>query len=480
MSQWRQGTVTLINGNATVVGSGTLFNSSGAVGGELFSVTGSGVGFEVANVSNAAILTLTGPYTGANLAGANYALTTSYTPFQKLPYPEFNDVDTPTIMRRLALKLDNLLGAAIGAIAFAGRVLFTDANGAISSDANIAFNAATGTFSTKNLTVNGNVVTWNAPTHSSNHTFSGNVTVAGTAQFSGNTVIGDAGGDILTVNANTVTWNAPTHSSNHVWSGTQRWNSMVAIGQAPSSGAVFIVGGSGIVSSATQRVFDTGYTFSNAALTSARGYQTGDTLANGAGATYALYTSFRAADVTKANASDTLTLQVGFDSGALTSGVTNYGFRSATAAAAGRFNFFASGSANNAYAGNSKFGSTDGANHAVDVAGNVALTGRLLGAQGANVASGNNITLGTDGNRFQITGTTQINGVSNAGWTGGSRVTLMFQGSLTVVHANVPTGASRALKLSGAVNFSATANDQLTLEYDSLDNNFFEVSRTVI
>lgn len=65
------------------------------------------------------------------------------------------------------------------------------------------------------LTVAPNAVTWsNNPTHSGNHTFSGNLVV------NGNTTIGNAAGDTLTIAPNAVTWsNNPTHSGNHTYSG---------------------------------------------------------------------------------------------------------------------------------------------------------------------------------------------------------------------------------------------------------------------
>jgi hypothetical protein len=114
-------------------------------------------------------------------------------------------------------------------------------------------------------------------------------------------------------------------------------------------------------------------------------------------------------------------------------------------------------------------------------AGSVAATtGRWSVKQGAAAASGAQITLGTDGNRFQITGTTQSDLILSTGWQGGSIVTLHFQGSVTVRHNQAPSGAFHPLMLAGAANFSATANDQLTLQYDSTDSKWYEIGRTVI
>ena len=107
------------------------------------------------------------------------------------------------------------------------------------------------------------------------------------------------------------------------------------------------------------------------------------------------------------------------------------------------------------------------------------LSGRLQAHKGADVASADEITLGTDGNYFDITGTTTINHINNAGWQNGSVVVLQFDASVTVTHnAGSPTGSEASILLSGASNFSATANDTLMLVYDG--TTFREVARTAI
>jgi len=91
---------------------------------------------------------------------------------------------------------------------------------------------------------------------------------------------------------------------------------------------------------------------------------------------------------------------------------------------------------------------------------------RLDLSRGASVASASNITLGTDGNIFAITGTTTINHITLANWNAGP-VFLHFNTSLTVTHngGSVPAG-SAAIFLAGGANFSATVNDTLGLIYD--------------
>ena len=96
-------------------------------------------------------------------------------------------------------------------------------------------------------------------------------------------------------------------------------------------------------------------------------------------------------------------------------------------------------------------------------AGASRLDGRLLENQGADVASGTNLTLGSDGNVFEITGTTQIDLILITEWRNGTVVTLVFNESVTVRHAIATSGSNVTILLAGAANFSATANDTLTL-----------------
>lgn len=90
--------------------------------------------------------------------------------------------------------------------------------------------------------------------------------------------------------------------------------------------------------------------------------------------------------------------------------------------------------------------------------------GRLQHKAGADVASANDMVLGSDGNVFSITGTTQINTISASGWQKGSHVVLLFDTSVTVKHNTAGTGA--LLLLPGAADFSATANDIMEFVFD--------------
>lgn len=86
-------------------------------------------------------------------------------------------------------------------------------------------------------------------------------------------------------------------------------------------------------------------------------------------------------------------------------------------------------------------------------------------AKGADVASAATITLGTDGNFFDITGAVTITSVTAK--TAGTIVILQFDGSLTFTDGS-------NLKLNG--NFSTTADDTITLVSDG--TNWYEVGRS--
>lgn len=105
--------------------------------------------------------------------------------------------------------------------------------------------------------------------------------------------------------------------------------------------------------------------------------------------------------------------------------------------------------------------------------------GRFKTSKGADIASADEITLGANGNYFDITGTTAINHINKTDWPAGSVVILQFDASLTITHdAGSPAGTEASILLAGGANFSVTADDTLQLVYDG--TTWREVSRTVI
>lgn len=89
--------------------------------------------------------------------------------------------------------------------------------------------------------------------------------------------------------------------------------------------------------------------------------------------------------------------------------------------------------------------------------------GRLQYKQGANVSSANNLTLGGDGNVFIITGAVQINLINTTGWQNGSVIYLQFASTPTVKDNQTASGSNATIRLVGATDFTATADDLLVL-----------------
>lgn len=109
--------------------------------------------------------------------------------------------------------------------------------------------------------------------------------------------------------------------------------------------------------------------------------------------------------------------------------------------------------------------------------------GRIRGVpaiQGGAVASINNVSWGPFSSRRQITGAVQINTIDAKSRDGGTQITLHFLGAPTVKHNQAAVGDFKPIMLAGAVDFVASANDQLRLEYDSTDSKWYEIARCVI
>ena len=83
--------------------------------------------------------------------------------------------------------------------------------------------------------------------------------------------------------------------------------------------------------------------------------------------------------------------------------------------------------------------------------------------KGSDISSADAITLGNDGNFFDVTGATTINHILNTNWQDGSVIVLKFTGSLTLTHdSGLEIGDEESLFLQGDVNFITSTNDILT------------------
>lgn len=103
--------------------------------------------------------------------------------------------------------------------------------------------------------------------------------------------------------------------------------------------------------------------------------------------------------------------------------------------------------------------------------------GRMQNAKGADVAAANDLTLGIDGNCFNITGATQINAITTANWTSGSVLTLIFASNPLVKHNTAGGAGTATILLAGSADFATAANSVLGLIYNG--TNWHEIFRKV-
>lgn len=133
------GTVSMTNGSAAVVGTGTAW-ATNVTAGQLFTLIGSGVTYQVGSVTDDTHLTLSSNWVGTTAAGLTYTIIQSFTPNKQIPYPEIGDVQTATIMKRALTIIDALLvgvGGTPGSLNIAG---------ATSGIVTLAVQAAAGTY----------------------------------------------------------------------------------------------------------------------------------------------------------------------------------------------------------------------------------------------------------------------------------------------------------------------------------------------
>lgn len=85
--------------------------------------------------------------------------------------------------------------------------------------------------------------------------------------------------------------------------------------------------------------------------------------------------------------------------------------------------------------------------------------------QGADVASAAGaIALGTDGNSFEITGTSAITLISNVDWQNGATITLWFTSTASLTDGTANSGTDIGIELAGGLNFTGSAGAGITLQ----------------
>jgi hypothetical protein len=100
---------------------------------------------------------------------------------------------------------------------------------------------------------------------------------------------------------------------------------------------------------------------------------------------------------------------------------------------------------------------------------------QLMNRKGADVASANDLTLGSDGNFFSITGTATINGIATANWQPGTEICLWFQGAATLANNATPSAGFGKLFLSKSQDLVCELNTVVQFRFDG--TNWQETSR---
>jgi len=94
-----------------------------------------------------------------------------------------------------------------------------------------------------------------------------------------------------------------------------------------------------------------------------------------------------------------------------------------------------------------------------------------------SVSSANDLDLPYPAKVFEVSGTTQINGIKLDDFEDGEEAILIFTNALIVKHNGIPSSGYEPILLSGSVDFNATADSVLHLIFDG--TYFREISRVV-
>lgn len=99
--------------------------------------------------------------------------------------------------------------------------------------------------------------------------------------------------------------------------------------------------------------------------------------------------------------------------------------------------------------------------------GTTRFDGRVQDAKGADVASAATLTLGTDGNTFTVTGTTNIDFITTTGYSVGARILLIFTGILDVHHntASPPANTAAIFTTSSSTLTTSTSFNGTIAEF---------------
>jgi len=103
--QYKDGTITTVDTDATITGSGTAFTDN-VTAGDLFLVASEPTLYTVASVTDDTHLELSAPYSGTGAGGLSYRITTGFTPNYDFPEISGGDLDWPTFLTQTIRMID--------------------------------------------------------------------------------------------------------------------------------------------------------------------------------------------------------------------------------------------------------------------------------------------------------------------------------------------------------------------------------------
>ena len=99
MSQYKIGTVTVVNGSNIVTGDGTVWLANISVG-DWFKIDDISTIYQIASVDSDIQITLSVNYAGANGSGLAYCIVRDFTPALSIPIIYRGDIDWPDFYNR--------------------------------------------------------------------------------------------------------------------------------------------------------------------------------------------------------------------------------------------------------------------------------------------------------------------------------------------------------------------------------------------
>lgn len=108
MSQYKDGSVAVTNGSATVTGTSTLFSANVAVG-DSFKLEGENATYNITAVGSNTSITISPVYAGATASGNAYVISKDFTPIHSMYEPNGGDVDWPFLLTTALRHIDSYL-----------------------------------------------------------------------------------------------------------------------------------------------------------------------------------------------------------------------------------------------------------------------------------------------------------------------------------------------------------------------------------